>query len=104
MARSKVATRSPTPTARSIYVGKDLTTTLTYFGTAHSPLIEADFTPQERRDFTVTKVILWESDTATDDEVSREEVAWILRLRSNDPTIGYNRWPRFKPPSIKPAP
>lgn len=82
-----------------IYVGKDLTNTLTYFGSAHSALIEADFTPEERRDFTVRKVILWESDSATGAEVSREEVAWILRLRSNDPAVGYNRWPRFKPSS-----
>jgi hypothetical protein len=36
-----------------IYVGKDLTDTLNYFGSADSRLIEADFTVEERRDFTV---------------------------------------------------
>ena len=79
-----------------IYVGKDLTGTLTYFGSADSKLIEQDFTAEERRDFTVRKQVLWESDTATDKEVNLKEVELITELKSNDPAIGYNRWPRFK--------
>ena len=78
-----------------IYVGKDLTGTLTYFGSASSKIIEADFTPDQRRDFTIRKEVLWESDTAADTEVNRVEVEFIQKLRSNDPAIGYNRWPRF---------
>jgi hypothetical protein len=78
-----------------IYVGKDLTDTLRYFGSPSSSLIERDFTRDERRDFTVRKEILWESDSAPDTEVNRMEVEFIRALRSNDPAIGYNRWPRY---------
>lgn len=77
-----------------IYVGKDLTGTLTYFGSVDSSLVEADFAPVEQRDFTVRKQVLWESPTASDAEVSRREVEFIRALNSNDPSIGYNRWPR----------
>jgi hypothetical protein len=84
-----------------IYVGKDLTDTLNYFGSASSRLIEADFTREQRRNFTIRKEILWESETATNAEVNRMEVHFIRLLRSNDPAIGYNRWPPFK--QAKPA-
>lgn len=77
-----------------IYVGKDLTDTLNYFGSASSRLIEQDFPRDQWRDFTVRKQILWESAVATDREVSMKEVEFIVALRANDPTIGYNRWPR----------
>jgi hypothetical protein len=79
-----------------IYVGKDLTDTLNYMGSVNSQLIEQDFTTrEERRTFILHKEILWESDTATDGELNQKEVEFIRRLRSNDPAIGYNRWPRF---------
>jgi hypothetical protein len=78
-----------------IYVGKDLTDTINYFGSADSKLIEADFTREERRDFTIRREVLWESDSASDQDVSLKEVEFIRELRSNDPEIGYNRWPRF---------
>ena len=78
-----------------IYVGKDLTGTLNYFGSADSRLIEKDFTPEAQRDFKIRKEILWESETASDADVNRKEVEYIRTLRSNDPEIGYNRWPKF---------
>lgn len=34
-----------------------------------------------------------QSESATDAEVRKKEVEFIRLLRSNDPTIGYNRWP-----------
>ena len=80
-----------------IYVGKDLTDSINYFGSASDALIALDFTREERRDFTIRREILWESDTATDQEVSAKEVEFILLLRANDPAVGYNRWPRFTP-------
>ncbi len=86
-----------------IYVGKDLTGTLNYFGSADSRLIEQDFTPERRRDFTVRKQILWESDAATDAEVNRLEVEYIRSLHANDPAVGYNRWPRFRPLAVTPT-
>jgi hypothetical protein len=41
------------------------------------------------------KEILWESETASDQDVNVKEVEFIQLLRSNDPAIGYNRWPKF---------
>ncbi len=48
-----------------IYVGQDRTNTLNYYGSADSALMERNLTPEQRRDFTIRKEILWESQTAT---------------------------------------
>ncbi len=79
-----------------IYVGMDLTGTLTYFGGVDSRLVEGDFTAAQRRDFTIRKQVLWESETATDAEVRRRERELIVELKANNPTVGYNRWPRIR--------
>ncbi|MBH0167211.1 GIY-YIG nuclease family protein [Fictibacillus sp. 7GRE50] len=79
-----------------IYIGKDLTNTLNYFGSANSKLIERDFTREEQRDFTIRKEIIWESELATDKEVNAKEVEYIRFYNSNNPQIGYNQWPRLK--------
>lgn len=79
-----------------IYVGKDLTDSINYFGSASSDLIARDFTREQRQDFTIRKVIIWESESASDSEVNQKEVEFIRELRSNDPAIGYNRWPKLK--------
>ncbi|HEY2839261.1 MAG TPA: GIY-YIG nuclease family protein [Pirellulales bacterium] len=76
-----------------IYIGKDLTDSINYFGSADSSLIANDFSRDERRDFCIRRQILWESDIATDREISQKEVELIREHRSNDPAIGYNRWP-----------
>lgn len=78
-----------------IYIGKDLTGTLNYFGSANSALIEQDFAPEEMRDFTIRKQILWESNTCCDRELSQKEVFYIRKYGSNNPRVGYNRWPKF---------
>lgn len=80
-----------------IYVGQDRTNSINYFGSASSALIVADFAPEQRKSFTVTRDILWESKTATRSEINSMEVHFILTLRANDPEIGYNRWPPFTP-------
>lgn len=80
-----------------IYVGKDLTDSINYFGSADSKLVERDFTREQRHDFTIRREILWESDTASDAEVNQKEVEFIRSHRSNDPAVGYNRWPKFRP-------
>jgi hypothetical protein len=77
-----------------IYIGKDFTDSINYFGSASSALIAQDFSREQRRDFTIRKEIIWEADSATDSEVNRKEVELILAYRSNDPAIGYNRWPK----------
>ncbi|TPQ29002.1 GIY-YIG nuclease family protein [Methylomonas koyamae] len=93
--RTKVIYKITYPNGK-IYIGKDLTGTFTYFGSANGALVEKDFTPEQRRILTVTKEILWESATAKDSEVNKKEVEFILSNRSNDPAIGYNQWPKFK--------
>lgn len=102
IARVKVVYKITYPNGK-IYIGKDLTGTLNYFGSANSRLIEQDFTPEQRRDFSIRKEVLWESATASDAEVSKVEIGYIRVFRSNDPLVGYNRWPKYvcaSPPAM----
>ena len=66
---------------------------------ADHAIIALDFTREQRRDFTIRREILWESDTASDVEVRQKELEYITALRSNDPALGYNRWPKPKAPA-----
>ena len=77
-----------------IYVGKDLTDSINYFGSAASATISRDFTREQRHDFTIRREILWESESASDAEVNEKEVELIRAHKSNDPAVGYNRWPK----------
>lgn len=78
-----------------IYVGSDLTDSITYFGSPDKSLIEADFPTREaRRDITVRREILWESDTASKAETLRKERDLIVALRANCRSIGYNKSPK----------
>ena len=79
-----------------IYIGKDLTGTFRYFGSPNSKLLESDFNDEEKKDFTIRREILWQSNDATDREVNKKEVELILKFQSNNPKIGYNRSPKFK--------
>ena len=84
---------------KKIYIGKQAYNSCRYFGSPDIDIVNADFArlPEEmRKDYTIRKQILWESATATDAEVSAKEVEMIHKYRSNDPAIGYNRWPKFK--------
>ena len=75
-----------------VYIGKDLTDTLTYFGTVNSRLVAMDFSEAEKRDFTIRKEILLESDNVA--EINSAEAKFIAQYQSNNPAIGYNQWPR----------
>jgi len=79
-----------------INVGQDRTDSINYFGSANDNLIAIDFTRDQRRDFIVRKELLWESETTTNAELSQQEIEFILAWRSNDPSVGYNQWPRYK--------
>jgi hypothetical protein len=79
-----------------IYVGQDRTNSINYFGSASDALIARDFTPKQRQSFTVTRDILWSSDSATREEVTRVEMRFIAELRANDPAVGYNQNPPFR--------
>jgi len=88
--RTKVIYKITYPNGK-IYVGQDITGSISYFGSPNAKRVEADFTQEQARDFTLRKQILWESEDATDEEVDTKEIEFILALRSNDPEIGYNK-------------
>ncbi len=80
-----------------IYVGKDYGRdghTVRYFGSWDWRLIENDFSKEQLMDFTIRREILYESSDKAD--ISRKEVAEIVRLDANNPEKGYNRWPKFR--------
>ncbi len=79
-----------------IYIGQDRTNSINYFGSASSELIAKDFSQEQRRSFTITRDILWESEAASRTEVNKKEVEFICRYRSNDPSVGYNQTPPFR--------
>lgn len=69
-----------------IYIGKDLTNSINYFGSADSKYIE--------KEFTISREILFESENK--DLINKLESKYILQYKSNNPDIGYNKWPKFK--------
>jgi hypothetical protein len=84
------------PTGK-IYIGKDSIVSARYMGSPDMNLVHADFGALPdyiRRDYTLRKEIQWGSDIATEAEISAKEVEMIRLYRSNDPEIGYNRWPK----------
>lgn len=96
MARRKQVYRITYPNGK-IYVGMDLTGTVTYFGSPSASAkarIEADL-GEGRTDYVARKEILWESETATDAEVRATEVRLIRETGANNPAIGYNLTPRW---------
>jgi hypothetical protein len=78
-----------------IYIGQDRTDDIRYFGSPNRNLIENDFTRDQKRNFTIQKEIIWESEMASIEEVYQMEIEFIKKFRSNDPNKGYNRWPKF---------
>ncbi len=82
-----------------IYVGMDLTGSISYFGSPSAKERIAADLADHRLDLTARKQILWESDTATDAEVRAMEVKLIREHRSNDPAVGYNLTPKFLAPA-----
>jgi len=86
-----------------IYIGLDLTNTLTHMGSPRvADQIAADLGPELCQDFMIRKTILWSSTTATDAEARAMEIKLIRQHRANDPTIGYNRWPAHQQLPVKP--
>jgi hypothetical protein len=77
-----------------VYVGMDLTGSISYFGSPSAKERIAADLAEHRLDLTVRKQILWESDTATDAEVHAMEVKLMREHRSNDPAVGYNLTPK----------
>src|SRR4028119_2461216 len=93
------------PTGK-IYVGKDMFGSSRYFGSPSMELVNADFAllPEEAgRNYAVQKEILWESEIACDAELAAKEVKMIRKFQSNNPAVGYNRWPKWKEDQLKGA-
>jgi hypothetical protein len=78
-----------------IYVGSDLTGTLTYFGSPTAQERIAADLAEHRLDLTARKEILWESETATKAETLAMEIKLIRETGANNPAIGYNLTPRW---------
>lgn len=83
-----------------IYIGKDVGDVghaINYFGSWNNQLVEDDFTKEQLIDFTIRREILFESNDKK--EVGRKESEFILALKSNDITVGYNQThkPKSKP-------
>ncbi len=55
-----------------------------------------DFSFEDIRKMEITREIVWYSETASDKEVNKKEVELIKQYNSNNPEIGYNRWPKYK--------
>jgi len=82
-----------------IYVGKDIGGSghsLRYFGSWNNALVAQDFTKEQLSNFTLRKEILFESNDKN--EVSKKEGEFILALRSNETSIGYNQTHRSRAP------
>ena len=79
-----------------IYIGQDRTNSINYFGSASSELIAKDFTWEQRQSFTITRDILWRSETATRSEINKKENEMIRHYESNHPAKGYNLTPPFR--------
>ncbi len=61
-------------------------------------LISTDFASlpgDVRRDYRLRQEILWESPNCTKSELAAKEVEFIRQSRCDNPTTGYNHWPKF---------
>ena len=86
------------PTGK-IYIGKDSVGSYRYYGSPDMDVVNKDFEqlPDEiKKDYTIRKQILWESQDCSESELSEKEVEFIREHQSHNPDIGYNRWPKYK--------
>jgi pimeloyl-ACP methyl ester carboxylesterase len=84
-----------------IYIGKDLTDTITYFGSVNSKLVEKDFSPEERRDFVLGNFKACDSFDVTE-KLSLIEVP-VLVLTGNDDNVTPLKYGTFLEKNIKNA-
>ena len=81
-----------------IYIGKVAYESFRYFGSPDIEVVNQDFLKlpiENQKDYTVRKEILWESEDCSDLQLSEKEIEFIRKFQSNNPVIGYNRWPKF---------
>lgn len=78
-----------------IYIGKDIGESghsLRYFGSWDNEIVSKDFTKKQLLSLTLRKDIIFESDNKS--EVSSKEKEFIVKYKSNEPSVGYNKWPK----------
>jgi len=74
----KVIYKVTYPTGK-IYIGKDSIGSARYMGSPDVDVVNSDFAnlhEEARRDYTIRKQILWESETATESELSAKRLSW----------------------------
>ena len=82
--RMKVIYKITYPNGK-IYIGKDLTDSINYFGSTDGTLIEKDSTREPRRDLMIRREILWEFESASDAEVNQKEVEFVVHTGRTTP-------------------
>jgi hypothetical protein len=75
---------------RKIFIGKDDKGSLTYFGGFDREEVESDYRNIVMPSFTINKEVLWESESAEEEEVDAVVESYIRMFRSDDPRFGYN--------------
>ncbi len=81
-----------------IYIGKDIGKdghTIRYFGSWNYNRVEADFTKDDLKDFAIRREILFEGHDKV--EIGLKEMALIVEQGANNPELGYNTVPKFRP-------
>ncbi|MEA1604691.1 GIY-YIG nuclease family protein [Pseudomonas spirodelae] len=81
-----------------IYIGKVAYESFRYFGSPDINIVNEDFRKlpiETQKDYTVRKEILWESASCSDSQLAKKEAKFIKQFQSNNPDVGYNRWPKF---------
>ena len=85
-----------------IYIGQDRTNDINYFGSAKGKLIAADFTEEQRRDFTIRRQILATLKNKTVHDFIEAERRFIRQYNSDDPKVGYNgKWGHIAPVRVE---
>ncbi|XWO13345.1 hypothetical protein HPDP_00036 [Candidatus Hepatincola sp. Pdp] len=86
-------------TYSNVYIGSDVSYSIRYFGSRTASYIEKDFTEEEQMDFTINKKILWytNDELIPNSDVLKKEMEFIREYQSNNPQIGYNKNPKYKP-------
>jgi hypothetical protein len=80
---------------KKIYIGKDSTgDNLRYFCSPDRKLLEKDFSWKQQQDITLRKEILFSSEDISESELIKKEKEFIIKCGSNDPSNGYNIYPK----------
>jgi len=74
-----------------IYIGKDLTGSITCLGDFNPGDVNNDYRNIKIPCFTIRKEVLWESESADDSELREREAQYIKIFKADNPKFGYNQ-------------